>query len=71
MSRFDYPDPGLDPAYCDGLAPDQAQPDTGKPCPVCPAIAWKMSDGPDGLAHYMCRAGHVLIVAPTSWEGDA
>ena len=22
MSRFDYPDPGTDPAYCDGLAAD-------------------------------------------------
>ena len=22
MSRFDYLDPGVDPAYCNGLAPD-------------------------------------------------
>ncbi len=22
-SRYDYPDPGTDPAYCDGLAPDE------------------------------------------------
>jgi hypothetical protein len=26
MSRFDYSDPGCDPAYCDGLAADEDDP---------------------------------------------
>ena len=26
MSRYDYPDPGTDPAYCDGLSPDDDAP---------------------------------------------
>ncbi len=31
-SRYDYPDPGTDPAYCDGLAPDD---DTLEICLWC------------------------------------
>lgn len=27
MSRFDYRDPGTDPAYCDGLAPEPDPPE--------------------------------------------
>ena len=30
MSRYDYPDPGIDPAYCDGLAADDDD-----YCPEC------------------------------------
>ena len=32
MSRFDYPDPGTDPAYCDGLSDPPEPPDICDNC---------------------------------------
>ncbi len=36
MSRYNYPDPGTDPAYCDGLAPDEPLDDPT--CIYCGAV---------------------------------
>ena len=36
MSKFDYPDPSLDPSYCDGLAADDRDnSDLGPTCYWC------------------------------------
>ena len=35
MSRFDYPDPGIDPAYCDGLAATVIPFTDDDICPEC------------------------------------
>ena len=39
MSKYDYPDPGLDPDYCNGLSPDPIDSEPtclwcGEPLPV-------------------------------------
>ena len=44
MSKYDYPDPGQDPAYCDGLADDD-------PPPTCETCAW-CDDPYAGRAEY-------------------
>ena len=39
MSRFDYRDPGTDPAYCDGLQADEPETDA----PMNPALGQPLS----------------------------
>lgn len=57
MSHYDYPDPGLDPVYCDG-APDEPDP------PLCFWCSDSFSD--DRFAPY-CSS---LCVAQ-AWEDSA
>lgn len=40
MNRYDYPDPGLDAAYCDGLAPEY----DGPTCIYCGEPLYEAED---------------------------
>lgn len=58
MSRYDYRDPATDPAYCDGLAPDEPvdEPD-GPTCTYCSApIPWLDNNEPYCSALCACYA---------------
>ena len=51
MSRFDYADPGTDPVYCDGLAPD----DETEVCPDCLGSGEvNREDGSDQIVTAVC-----------------
>ena len=65
MSTFDYPDPGMDPAYCDGL---EAEPDESNACvwcnelytdqtsyPYCSAACAVRADSDSLLCRYLNR----------------
>ena len=39
MSKFDYPDPGQDPAYCNALTPEPDEPDV-EVCAWCSEPLW-------------------------------
>lgn len=56
MSRYDYRDPGTDPAYCDGLAPDLDEPE-GPRCIYCgELIPWLDNNEPYCSALCACYA---------------
>ena len=62
MSKYDYPDPGQDPAYCDGLAADDPPDELG----IC---AWCNEPYP-GRAEYPYCSTRCAVQAECESQED-